>query len=52
MMWEWEEEEEEGGIFTPAFQKCWLAGAAALFCDVNGNQGLMTVARLAASLPG
>ena len=39
----------EGG--GPAFQKCWLAGWPALFCDVNGNQGLMTVARLAAWSP-
>ena len=34
-----------GGILTPAFQKCWLQSGW-LFCDVNGNQGLMTVARL------
>ena len=38
-----------GGILTPAFQKCWLQSGW-LFCDVNGNQGLMTVARRAAWL--
>ena len=39
-----------GGTLTPAFQKCWLQSGW-LFCDVNGNQGLMTVARRAAWLP-
>ena len=42
-----------GGTLTPAppFKNVGFGLAGRLFCDVNGNQGLMTVARRAAWLP-
>ena len=45
MMW-WEGE----GSLHPPFKNVGFSLAGRLFCDVNGNQGLMTVARQAASL--